>query len=124
MNEPTQERWTNQATCAVATWLDRHQGRSEYWHQQAQKCREDAPRDAAVLRGVTPVEEAAKYLLSEQLREEITEDATRAVQGPDSEQLEAALEDVNWDEIADHYLERIGAALSPFGPIIFSYTRA
>ena len=70
------------------------------------------------------MEEAAKYLLSEQLKEEITEDATLAVQGSDSEPLEAALEEVNWDEIADHYLEKIDAALSPFGPVIFRYTRA
>ena len=124
MNEKTQAQWTNHATWAVAIWLDSDRDRHLYWCAQSRKCREDAPRAEAVLQGVTPAEEAAKYFLSEQLREEIAEDAPGVFKGAYSELLKAALAEVNWDEIADHYLATSSEATSPFGPVIFSYSRA
>jgi len=88
--------------------------RARYWCEETRKNVEAAPRSAAVIRGVTPVTEAAKYYTSEQLREEITEGAPDVFCEIYSELLDEALGVVNWDEIADHLLRRIQKLDAPF----------
>jgi hypothetical protein len=124
MTEQTQDKWTNHETYAVAIWLESDNDRHVYWQEQARKCRHDAPRVDVVVEGITPAEEAAKYFLSEQLMEEITKDAPNVFKKAYSDRLKSALTEVNWDEIADHYLALADETTPCFGPVIFSYSRA
>jgi len=116
--------WTNYETWAVAIWLNSNQDSHHYWREQARICVEQAPRTDAVLRGKTTAQEAAKYFLAEQLKEEIAEGAPDVFQGAYSDLLKAALGMVNWDELADAYLQKAEETNAPFGPVIYSYRRA
>ena len=124
MSDNTYNGWTNYETWAVAIWLDSDQSNYRYWCDQAQRRREQAPTCQQVLEGTWNPENAAKYNLADQLKEEINTGAPDVFQGAYSDLLSAALGEVNWDEIAAHYLENVREVHSPFGPVIFAYRRA
>jgi hypothetical protein len=62
--------------------------------------------------------------LAEQLKKEITDNAPDVFTGAYSDLLRAALDDVIWREIAQHYLLKAQESSSLFGPVISAYSRA
>ncbi len=87
--------WTNYETWAVALWLDNEEGSQRYWQERAEEYvktdgKEDAPRGLA---------------------DEIKEQHKEANPVPDgtvfSDLMSAALSEVNWYEIAGHYVAEV-----------------
>jgi hypothetical protein len=92
--------WTNYETWLVALWLDNERGTSDYWREQAAAHIEADKRNA--LTGLS----SKIYDLSRQMKDEIEEGAPE-VEGFWADLMNAALSEVNWYEIAQHYVNEL-----------------
>ena len=102
--------WKNYETWTVALWLDNDEGSSDYWREQAAEAQRSAPagsgEDQPTSAAWTPDEEA-RFALADQLKqhhEDMVEEL--GVQGVFADLLNAALSEVNWDEIAEHFISK------------------
>lgn len=91
----THNGWTNYETWAVALWIDNEQGSQEYWREQAETFieRHDDPAMRRVLFG-------------DQIKAE-HEESLPELQGFAADLLNAAMDSVNWREIASHLIEEV-----------------
>ena len=124
MTETTYNGWTNYETWAVALWIDNEQGSYRYWRDQVREHRKAAPTCRQVAGGLWTPEEAAKIKLADQLKDEIRDAAPMTEPSLFSDLLGAALDEVNWFEIAGNWLSDEGPPEQPPAPAIFSYSRA
>lgn len=107
-NEKGYNGWTNYETWATALWLDNDEGSQNYWREIAGECRLAAPQADQVEKGYWSVEEAARFTLADRLKAEIVEGSPLQEASLYSDLLGAALQEVNWREIADHWLADLG----------------
>lgn len=103
-NDTRYNGWTNYETWCVNLWLTNDSASDSYWRETAQECFDDAETDSCFTR-----EERAVLTLADRLKEE-TEEAnvslTDRLNGTMfSDLLGAALSEVNWYEIAEHFIE-------------------
>jgi hypothetical protein len=96
--------WTNYETWVTALWLDNDYATQCYWRQATQECKSTAGLAQQVKQGYWTAEEAARFTLADRLKEEVTDAAPIAEASLYADLLGAALEEVDWREIADHYL--------------------
>ena len=126
----------------VALWLDNERGSYDYWREQAREHRKAAATCSQVRSGIWTAEQAAKFNLADQLKEEIRDNAPDTEASMYSDLLRGALDEVNWHEIAGNWLsdledieeeqepEEVEAEAKeqpeevPDLPVISSYTRA
>ncbi len=87
--------WTNYETWVVRLWLDNEEPSYRYWTGEARRWK---GRDGAVSG------------LADQLKEELTEASPVNEPTVYGDLMNAALEDVNWLEIAESYLEEVEPA--------------
>ena len=121
MTDKTYNGWSNYETWAVALWLDNERGSYDYWREQATRHWQDAPTCCQVQEGVWIAQDAARFKLSDQLREEVADGSPLAEASLYSDLLGAALNEVDWHEIADHLLADVDERdEGPFGPVIFA----
>jgi len=90
--------WTNYETWAVKLWLDNEQSSSEFWNERA---KEQFERDA----------KNAKYDLANILKEH-HEEALPELTGFAADLLNAAMSEVNWDEIAGSIIDDLKAEIA------------
>lgn len=105
--EQTEKRyagWTNYETWAVALWLDNDEGSQNYWREVAEECRLAAPHAEQVKMGCWSVAEAARFTLADKLKTEFEEGSPLDEASLYSDLLRAALQEVNWSEMADNLL--------------------
>ena len=108
--DPTYNGWPNYETWAVALWLDNEQGSYDYWRERTADAFDefhwtDYQREWRTNGRFTSVEIAAMILadwLAEAVRNESCPDLGASLY---SDLLSAALSDVNWRCIAQHYAE-------------------
>lgn len=96
--------WTNYETWAVSLWLDIDEHSYRYWRSQVERHRKDAPESPRVRQGTWTVEEAARINLADQLKDEVTDKASLKEPNVYSDLLLAALSEVDWFEIVDHWM--------------------
>jgi len=96
--------WTNYETWTVSLWLDNEEPTYRYWREVAAECRHEVGDSTQVCDGDCTVEEAASFMLAQKLRREIT--GASPLQNPSmyGDLLLAALNEVNWEEIALKWL--------------------
>lgn len=100
----TYNGWANYETWNVALWLDNDQGSYSHWNAVAQECWDDAcDKDT----GILTREERAVYALSAMLKSDFEENAPDLGASCWSDLLSAALSEVDWDEIAQHYMDEV-----------------
>lgn len=100
MTTKTHNGWTNYETWAVALWLNNDQGTQEHWRERAREIAEHAEPSTVWTKA-----ESARYELADALKDEIEEDAPGAVCGTlYGDLVKAALDEVNWSEIAKSFL--------------------
>ena len=115
--------WKTYETWAVALWIGNEQGSYQYWEQdQAEECYRDAVKEQLGEWVFGPADgrapeidrdratRDAAYELARRLKAELDDEAEapRAVDGTMyADLLNAALEEVNWHEIAGHYVADI-----------------
>ena len=106
MEPKTYNGWTNYETWCVALWLDNDCGTYHHYQQLAQSSLDDADDENKLQRlGMTSIE-CAVYELSKRIKQEV-EEAQPEVHGLYADLLGAALSEVNWFEIASHYLDDV-----------------
>jgi hypothetical protein len=96
--------WTNCETWTVSLWLDNEEPSYRYWRKEAARQRREAGASSRVRSGLWTESEAARINLADELKEAVTEGAPLKDAGLYSDLLSAALSEVNWLEIADHWV--------------------
>ena len=92
--------WKNYETLNVSLWLDNDQGTQSFVIKTAQQCYDDAKADRHSTR-----EEVARVHLADQLKDYVEEMNPLASDASMfSDLLGAALSEVDWYEMAEHYL--------------------
>lgn len=97
--------WSNYETWVVKLWIDNEQSSQDYWREIAQEVYESATPNP-LLPNQT-VEEAFVYDLSQRLKSEFEENNPVTDASVYSDLMNAALSEVNWYEIAEHYVEDV-----------------
>ena len=103
-NDERYNGWTNYETWAVGLWIDNDQGTYFYWRDEAASHAREADNDEMVRKGIWTTQEAARYNLARQLKDEIIEAAPDIEASVYSDLLQAAFDTVNWTEIAENLL--------------------
>jgi|SRR5579862_6270713 len=99
--------WTNYETWVVNLWMSNDQGSDEYYreiaHQTYNAAEQETRADGSVL---FTREERATLTLADRLKDEHEERQSEltSVAGVFADLLGAALSEVNWHEIARHYI--------------------
>jgi hypothetical protein len=95
--------WSNYETWNLALWIGNEEGSDGYWRDVTQEVYDDAEADRTFNR----IERAALDL-ADRLKDEFTE-ANPLADGASffADVLSAAIAEVNWYEIAEHWLEDI-----------------
>jgi hypothetical protein len=104
-NDTKYNGWTNYETWNVALWLDNEQSSERCWRATAQECYDEATITTRL--GDMPIftrEENARRVLEDKLKEEVTESMPDLGSSMAADLLGAALSEVNWREIAEHYI--------------------
>lgn len=106
--------WKNFETWNMVLWLDSGRGSHEYWQERAEACWDQAQHASQVASGIWTREEAARFLLADELKES-HEEAMAEVLGAAkadcsvwADLLSSALGEVAWDDVAEDMLEGIG----------------
>lgn len=95
--------WANYETWAVVLWLDNEEGMYLHWRDLATEMRDQAKDHRKTFN--TPKQEA-EYQLAKRLKEEVGENDRPYIDNSVySDLLGAALSEVNWHEVAAHFLE-------------------
>lgn len=109
-NEQTYNGWTNYETWLVNLWLDNVEGSYRYWTQAAR----DAVHDCDGHR------EKAINTLADMLKEEHEEGAAAVIDRSRlnslvwADLLNSALSEVDWHDIAEHWIANVWADAMPF----------
>lgn len=98
MNHKEYNGWFNYETWLVKLWIDNEEGSSRYWDETAQEVYDESSADRSFTR-----DERAALTLSDRLKDEF-EEAQPEVTGFWADLLNAAMSEVNWHEIAEHYV--------------------
>jgi hypothetical protein len=93
--------WTNYETWVVALWMDNEQGSHDFFREQAREYYDDSTG-----KPYTPREEVACRRFAEYLKEHYDENLPE-MPGVYGDLLGGALSEVNWREIARHYIDYI-----------------
>lgn len=93
----------NYETWLVSLWLDNDEGTHRYWREAAQEAREEATENPS--KYLTP-DRYAVYLLARRLKNEVTEGDDLPTEGMAADLLGAAFGEVDWDSIAEGFLEQ------------------
>lgn len=96
--------WSNYETWAVSLWLDNEPSSYLYGREQAARHRQEAPTASDFRRGILTEEQEARYNLAKQLKEEVTDASPLRNASMYADLLGAALSEVDWLEIVDHWL--------------------
>ena len=103
MEKKNYNGWTNYETWLVKLWLDNDQGSQEYWESEARECMQDVASD-------NDIRSEAANDLADRLKDEHKRYVDEIMPGPASflnDLINAALSEVNWDEIARSYVDEI-----------------
>jgi hypothetical protein len=93
--------WTNYETWCVGLWMDNEEGSHAFFREQAREFYDDCTAKPGI-----PREEVASGRFAEYLKEHYDENIPE-MPGVYGDLLGGALSEVNWREIAQHYVDYI-----------------
>lgn len=100
----TYNGWKNYETWAVALWLDNDAGSQEYWREATREVWETALDSKQVREWKFSREDAARILLADRLKDEVEEGNPVTEASLYADLMNAAISEVDWQEIAEHYV--------------------
>lgn len=83
------------------------QGSQSYWREEAEQHAQEATECEAVENAIWTESEAARFNLADQLKDEVTDASPEMEASLYTDLLRAALDEVNWQEIADNILSEL-----------------
>jgi hypothetical protein len=98
--------WTNYETWAVNLWMSNDQGSDSYWRETAQEIYNEAETEKSFTR-----DERATLNLSDRLKTEHEEAQPDLGATLWADLLGAAMSEVNWHEIAQHFVADVTKAV-------------
>ena len=107
MSDRKYNGWTNYETWCVNLWLDNDEGSSDYWRERAREAYEETNEDDDA---DTRRDEAAEALRGEleSAHDDMLDELAPSINGTVfSDLMRASLSEVNWGEIACHFVESI-----------------
>jgi hypothetical protein len=107
MEATTYNGWSNYETWAVGLWLDNEQGTYHFARTLARIAHREAGRSQAVKDWGWSLEDAAVWQLAKMLRDFIDDHDPTPTATLYADLMHAALSEVNWREIARHYLDEV-----------------
>ena len=99
--------WTNYETWCVNLWMSNDHGSYLYWQEISEKCCNNATDDANVASGIWTKRGAARFRLADVMESEIRESAPDLGASMFADLLGSALDEVNWHEIAQSWIDGI-----------------
>ena len=104
--------WTNYETWAVALWLDNEEGSQRFWHDRAHELADELRETTSAYarftgREIFTLKERVTQKLADELKDSHEEGNPLPDSGVFTDLLNAALSEVNWQEIAQHYTEGV-----------------
>src|SRR5262245_41764338 len=111
--DTTYNGWKNYETWAVNLWMTNDQGSDSYYRQMASEIWNAEPDTHATTKPVFTREEQFCIDMSERLKDEFEEGKNDLLEQSKREcsvwadLLNAALSEVDWHEIAEHYLDDV-----------------
>jgi hypothetical protein len=91
--------WTNYETWAVNLWLTNEQGSDSYWRETAEEIYNESETETSFTRA-----ERASLTLADRLKSEHEETQPELGASLWADLLGAAMSEVNWYEIAEHFI--------------------
>jgi hypothetical protein len=91
--------WTNYETWVVNLWLGNDEGSDSYWRETAQEIYNESETERSFTRA-----ERATLDLSDRLKSQHEENAPELGASLWADLLSAAMSEVNWYEIAEHFV--------------------
>ena len=99
--------WTNYETWCVHLWLTNEEGSYRYWMEEARRHVAEAPDQMCARDWDYTIPKAASYTLSEQLAYELEHAEILKAASMYTDLLVAALESVEWREIAEAFVSEV-----------------
>lgn len=97
--------WKNYESWAVALWIDNDAGSYEHAQELASEAKRQAKESADDVKdGLRPFAREAHAILADSLKEWMEEEAPDLGASVWADLLNAALSEVDWTEVAEHYL--------------------
>jgi len=93
------------ATQMVGEWIRGDNKLNEHWLEQAEECRAEAERSLSADDDKSKLDEVARAKLRKRLKEEILSNVPPQVKGVYQDMLFAALNEVQWDQLANDILD-------------------
>jgi hypothetical protein len=93
--------WTNYETWLVKLWMDNDSGSQDYYAERARECYEGAGDEGCISR-----RDVARLRLADLMDEECAEQVPE-LPGVYGDLLASAISEVNWNEIAGHYIDAV-----------------
>jgi hypothetical protein len=97
--------WTNYETWCVNLWLMNDEESYRHWADESRRHMAEASESRRVKEGNYTIREAARCALAEHLQETIEAEAGLSFATLCTDLLQAALAEVNWQEIAGNWLD-------------------
>ena len=97
--------WKNYETWCVHHWLSNDEDTYRHWRAEARRHRREATSCLQVKDGTWSVEQAIRFNLADELRQEVEHDGGCSFSSLYTDLIQAALSVVEWVEIADAFLE-------------------
>lgn len=112
MTDATYQGWKNYATWGVALVLDNDEGTYNEVHEQVTLLRDAADSDPNVTQGIWTAADCVRFRLEDWLKDYVEElcglDGDLGIPEPTlmaRQVLHAGLAEVDWTEVANHYIE-------------------
>ena len=100
MNKKEHNGWYNYETWLAGLWIDNSD--SEWMTDRAQLAYDEAEKDDTFTR-----EENAAFALADEMKTTFEDESPADVTGFYADLINAALSEINWHEIAEHYINEV-----------------